>query len=76
MQLLHNKNDGTLMVNINICLFDFCGAYYSLCQAYPPVEDPICLVGLRPFFGVEHLLVSESYLCLLACADTSTSSQE
>ncbi|XP_059478849.1 BLOC-2 complex member HPS3 [Neocloeon triangulifer] len=45
--------------------------------SYPSMDDPVCLVGLRPFFSVEHILLTENYLCLLACSDpSSTSSQD
>ncbi|CAB3376857.1 Hypothetical predicted protein [Cloeon dipterum] len=43
---------------------------------YPSMEDPVCLVGLRPFFSVEHILLTENYLCLLACSDPSSSSSQ
>ncbi|XP_076256729.1 uncharacterized protein LOC143194058 [Rhynchophorus ferrugineus] len=39
--------------------------------AFPSIDDSICLVGLRPFLGVERLLLSENYLILLANADSS-----
>ncbi|CAG9815124.1 unnamed protein product [Phaedon cochleariae] len=39
--------------------------------ACPPVSDPICLVGLRPFLGVEQILLSENHMVLLANSETS-----
>ncbi|XP_018568137.1 uncharacterized protein LOC108908554 [Anoplophora glabripennis] len=39
--------------------------------ACPPISDSICLVGLRPFLGVEQLLIAENYLVLLANSETS-----
>ncbi|XP_049805068.1 Hermansky-Pudlak syndrome 3 protein homolog [Schistocerca nitens] len=39
-------------------------------------DDPVCLVGLRPFLGVEHLLLSDSYLSLLACSEGSSISSQ
>ncbi|KAL1501585.1 hypothetical protein ABEB36_006883 [Hypothenemus hampei] len=39
--------------------------------AVPSIEDSICLVGLRPFLGVETLLLSENYLLLLANSEAS-----
>lgn len=50
--------------------------------AYPSSEDPVCLIGLRPFFGVEHLLLTHKHLVLLASCSSpsegspSTSSQD
>lgn len=35
------------------------------------MDDPVCLVGLRPFFNVETVLMSDSYLVLLANGDNS-----
>ncbi|XP_030747037.1 uncharacterized protein LOC115875658 [Sitophilus oryzae] len=40
-------------------------------MAFPSIDDSICLVGLRPFLGVEKLLLAENYLILLANADNS-----
>ncbi|XP_044762835.1 uncharacterized protein LOC123319874 isoform X2 [Coccinella septempunctata] len=40
-------------------------------NACPPVDDGICLVGLRPFLGVEQILSSNNHLLLLANADSS-----
>ncbi|KAJ8917277.1 hypothetical protein NQ315_002294 [Exocentrus adspersus] len=39
--------------------------------ACPPLSDSICLVGLRPFLGVEQILLSENHLVLLANSETS-----
>ncbi|KAG5889875.1 hypothetical protein JTB14_018922 [Gonioctena quinquepunctata] len=39
--------------------------------ACPPITDSICLVGLRPFLGVEQILLSENYMVLLANSETS-----
>ncbi|XP_066255602.1 uncharacterized protein [Euwallacea similis] len=39
--------------------------------AIPSIEDSICLVGLRPFLGVEKLLLADSFLLLLANSDSS-----
>ncbi|KAK9874409.1 hypothetical protein WA026_002756 [Henosepilachna vigintioctopunctata] len=50
---------------------------HSLCDidninvACPPISDGICLVGLRPFLGVEQILLSNNHLLLLANADIS-----
>lgn len=40
----------------------------------PAWSEPVCLVGLRPFLGVEHLLLSNSFLLLLACSENSSNS--
>ncbi|XP_069678464.1 BLOC-2 complex member HPS3 isoform X2 [Periplaneta americana] len=48
----------------------------NVTSACPPVDDPVCLVGLRPFLGVEHLLLANSYLVLLACSEGSSSSSQ
>ncbi|XP_076646391.1 BLOC-2 complex member HPS3 [Halictus rubicundus] len=37
----------------------------------PGVAEPVCLIGLRPFLGIQQLLHSKSYLILLAKADNS-----
>ncbi|RZC40531.1 Hermansky-Pudlak syndrome 3 protein -like protein [Asbolus verrucosus] len=39
--------------------------------ACPSINDSICLVGLRPFLGVEQILLSEHNLVLLANSDSS-----
>ncbi|CAH2008089.1 unnamed protein product [Acanthoscelides obtectus] len=39
--------------------------------ACPPVTDSICLVGLRPFLGVEQILLAENHLVLLANSEIS-----
>lgn len=39
--------------------------------ACPSINDAICLVGLRPFLGVEQVLLSENNLVLLANSDSS-----
>ncbi|CAH0548559.1 unnamed protein product [Brassicogethes aeneus] len=39
--------------------------------ACPPISHSICLVGLRPFLGVEQILLSENNLLLLANSDSS-----
>lgn len=38
-------------------------------EACPRLEDPICLIGLRPFLGVKSMLCSNSYMVLLANSD-------
>lgn len=48
----------------------------SMTSACPPVDDPVCLVGLCPFLGVEHLLMTDSHLVLLACSEGSSSSSQ
>ncbi|XP_063220161.1 BLOC-2 complex member HPS3 [Bacillus rossius redtenbacheri] len=48
----------------------------NIIKACPSFNEPVCLVGLRPFFGVEHLLVTESYLALLACSEGSSASSQ
>nr|XP_034177945.1 uncharacterized protein LOC117603176 [Osmia lignaria]XP_034177946.1 uncharacterized protein LOC117603176 [Osmia lignaria] len=37
----------------------------------PSVSEPVCLIGLRPFLGIQQLLHSKNYLILLARADNS-----
>ncbi|XP_056637368.1 uncharacterized protein LOC130445640 isoform X1 [Diorhabda sublineata] len=39
--------------------------------ACPQVTDSICLVGLRPFLGVEQILLTENHMVLLANSETS-----
>ncbi|CAG9830670.1 unnamed protein product [Diabrotica balteata] len=39
--------------------------------ACPPVSESICLVGLRPFLGVEQILLTENHMVLLANSETS-----
>ncbi|XP_060533460.1 uncharacterized protein LOC132706255 isoform X2 [Cylas formicarius] len=43
----------------------------NLNNACPEVNECICLVGLRPFLGVERILLSENYIVLLANSDGS-----
>ncbi|XP_034238790.1 Hermansky-Pudlak syndrome 3 protein homolog [Thrips palmi] len=38
----------------------------------PPADDPICLIGLRPFLGARHLLASGPHLVLLATSESSS----
>ncbi|KAG7188443.1 hypothetical protein KM043_008084 [Ampulex compressa] len=37
----------------------------------PSVSEPVCLIGLRPFLGIQKLLHSGNYLVLLAKAENS-----
>ncbi|XP_050591427.1 BLOC-2 complex member HPS3 [Bombus affinis] len=37
----------------------------------PSVSEPVCLIGLRPFLGIQKLLHSKNYLILLAKAENS-----
>ncbi|XP_017766503.1 PREDICTED: Hermansky-Pudlak syndrome 3 protein homolog [Eufriesea mexicana] len=37
----------------------------------PSVSEPVCLIGLRPFLGIQRLLHSKNYLILLARAENS-----
>ncbi|XP_011496672.1 PREDICTED: uncharacterized protein LOC105361260 [Ceratosolen solmsi marchali] len=37
----------------------------------PDISEPICLIGLRPFLGVQKLLSSDKYIVLLAKAENS-----
>ncbi|XP_050299811.1 uncharacterized protein LOC126738492 [Anthonomus grandis grandis] len=39
--------------------------------AIPSIEDSICLVGLRPFLGVERLLLADNFLILMANSESS-----
>ena len=43
----------------------------------PNAEMPVCLVGLRPFIGVQEIIASNSHLVLLSKAtnNTTTSSE-
>lgn len=43
----------------------------DITNACPPMNDGICLVGLRPFLGVEKILSANNHLLLLANADSS-----
>ncbi|XP_039279049.1 Hermansky-Pudlak syndrome 3 protein homolog isoform X2 [Nilaparvata lugens] len=38
-------------------------------QVTPPLEDPVCLMGFRPFIGVIGLLLAEDYLIILAASE-------
>lgn len=53
--------------------FDIFKTFYRMLkfQACPSVKDAVCLVGLRPFLGVEQLLLADRYLVLLANSDGS-----
>ncbi|KAF3426523.1 hypothetical protein E2986_05895 [Frieseomelitta varia] len=37
----------------------------------PSISEPVCLIGLRPFLGIQQLLHSKNYLILLAKAENS-----
>ncbi|XP_011143824.2 uncharacterized protein LOC105185768 [Harpegnathos saltator] len=37
----------------------------------PSLSEPVCLIGLRPFLGIQKLLHTKSYIILLAKADSS-----
>lgn len=37
----------------------------------PSPNEPVCLIGLRPFLGIQKLLYTKSYIILLAKADSS-----
>ncbi|KAI4454775.1 hermansky-pudlak syndrome 3 protein [Holotrichia oblita] len=39
--------------------------------ACPAVQESVCLMGLRPFLGVEEILLCDNHLVLLANADSS-----
>ncbi|KAL3270567.1 hypothetical protein HHI36_021104 [Cryptolaemus montrouzieri] len=59
----------TLRIGHKIC--HSLGNVDSVNVACPPVSDAICLVGLRPFLGVEQILLANNHLLLLANADIS-----
>lgn len=46
---------------------------YSI-EACPRLEDPICLIGLRPFLGVQMMLLNNEQLVLLATSAASAAS--
>ncbi|XP_066603290.1 BLOC-2 complex member HPS3 [Prorops nasuta] len=37
----------------------------------PSISEPVCLIGLRPFLGIEKLLHTRNYIVLLAKAENS-----
>ncbi|KAI4481643.1 hypothetical protein M0804_009164 [Polistes exclamans] len=37
----------------------------------PSISEPVCLIGLKPFLGIQKLLYTKNYLLLLAKADNS-----
>lgn len=37
----------------------------------PNLTEPVCLIGLRPFLGIQKLLHTKNYIVLLAMADSS-----
>lgn len=39
--------------------------------ACPNLTEPVCLIGLRPFLGIQRLLHAKNYIVLLAKADSS-----
>lgn len=41
-------------------------------QACPRVEEPICLIGLRPFLGIQKMLSTDQNLILLASSTSKT----
>lgn len=51
------------------CLRRTNSAFFS--KACPSISDAVCLVGLRPFLGVEKMLLSDNHLVLLANGDGS-----
>lgn len=42
-------------------------------QACPRVEEPICLIGLRPFLGIQRMLSTQQNLILLANSNEAPS---
>ncbi|XP_075238546.1 BLOC-2 complex member HPS3 isoform X2 [Lycorma delicatula] len=38
-------------------------------QVCPPIDDPVCLIGLRPFIGIVGLLLTEFHLIILASSE-------
>lgn len=64
--------------NVNTVSFFLCCnngwlilVFFCVLKACPPLSDSVCLVGLRPFLGVETLILSANHLILLASADNS-----
>lgn len=48
--------------------------FYNFCDSdiiLPDLSEPACLIGLRPFLGIQQLLISRSFVILLAKADES-----
>ncbi|XP_014211794.1 uncharacterized protein LOC106641787 isoform X2 [Copidosoma floridanum] len=43
----------------------------NLKTIYPDVSEPVCLIGLRSFVGVQHLISSKEHLVLLSRAENS-----
>ena len=41
----------------------------------PNAEMPVCLVGLRPFIGVQEIIASNSHLVLLSKADQKNNTE-
>ncbi|XP_023218717.1 Hermansky-Pudlak syndrome 3 protein-like [Centruroides sculpturatus] len=48
----------------------------NLGNSCPNSEEAVCLLGLRPFLGVEQLALSENHLVLVSTTDDSISSTE
>lgn len=48
----------------------------NLGNTCPNSEEAVCLLGLRPFLGVEQLSISENHLILVSTTDDSISSTE
>ncbi|GFY60781.1 hermansky-Pudlak syndrome 3 [Trichonephila inaurata madagascariensis] len=42
----------------------------------PKYEDAVCLLGLRPFLGVDHLVKSDNHLVLVSSVEDSVSNTE
>lgn len=42
-------------------------------ETCPPVDEPVCLLGLRPFLGVVGLLLTKSYVVILSSSVESNS---
>ncbi|CAL1301494.1 unnamed protein product [Larinioides sclopetarius] len=42
----------------------------------PKSDDAVCLLGLRPFLGVDHLVKSDSHLILVSSVEDSVSNTE
>ncbi|KAL1123558.1 hypothetical protein AAG570_002635 [Ranatra chinensis] len=40
-------------------------------EACPPADDPVCLVGLRPFIGVVNMLLTKSFVVILTSSTES-----
>lgn len=66
----------TYTVHLPISALHYIENFDGIKNILPNFDDAVCLLGLRPFLGVDHLIMSENHVILASSVEDSVANNE